>query len=180
MAGSTSHVSKSCSQQLLHASFLQLHRVQPQHARIHVPINPATSVETLDWPRGDLGSTSHCLGLGGNSAWLHLLNTAKKWLSSRCLSSCTELLWYAVLTGGNIRHPQGFWNTGGFFLLVKLQHPIRLKMSQAILLQCKDIEAVSFYISVPEIFQVGAIVIQYCGKGQSQYNPISGAFNISV
>lgn len=53
-------------------------------------------------------------------------------------------------------------------------------MSRAILLQCEDIEAVSFYTSVLEIFQVGAMVIEYCGKGQSQYNPISGGFIISA
>jgi len=53
-------------------------------------------------------------------------------------------------------------------------------MSRAILLQCKYIEAVSFYTSVPEIFKVGAMVIEYCGKGQSQYNPISGVFILSV
>lgn len=180
VAGSTSHVSKNCSQYLLHASFLQLHKVQPQHARFQAPINPATSVEMLDQPGGDLGSTSCCLGLGGNSAWLHLLKTTKKQLSSRFLSSCIELLWYTVLIGGNIRHPQRLWNTEVFFLPVKFQHPICLKMSRAILLPCKDIEVVSFYISVPEIFQVGAMVIEQCDKRQSQHNPISGGFIISV
>lgn len=180
VAGSTSHVSKNCSQQLLHACFLQLHKIQPQHAGIQVPISPATSVEMLEQPKGDLGSTSWCLGLGGNSAWLHLLNSAKKWLSSRFLFNCTELLWHTSLTEGNIRHPQRFLNTGGFFLPVKLQHLICLEMSRAILLQCEDIEAVSFYTSVLEIFQVGAMVIEYCGKGQSQYNPISGGFIISA
>lgn len=53
-------------------------------------------------------------------------------------------------------------------------------MSQAIRLQYKDTEAVSFYISVLETFQVGATVIQYCGKGQSLHNPISGVFVTTV
>lgn len=50
---------------------------------------------------------------------------------------------------------------------MKLQHQIPLKMSLAIMLQFKDIEEVLFYLSVPEIIQVGAMVIEYCGKGQS-------------
>lgn len=54
VAGSRSHVSKNSSQQLLHASFLQLQKVQLQHAWTQVPINPAISAETLEPPRGDL------------------------------------------------------------------------------------------------------------------------------
>lgn len=53
-------------------------------------------------------------------------------------------------------------------------------MSRIILFQCEDIKAVSFYIYVSEIFQVGAEVTEYCGKGQSQYNPIGSVFIIFI
>lgn len=53
-------------------------------------------------------------------------------------------------------------------------------MSLAILLQCKDIEEVSFYLSVPEKIQVGAMVIEYCGKWQSKHNLIGSGLIMSV